>query len=128
MVRECFKLNTGLLFDRKMLKIIGMDPDSLWPEVKPRPPPIHAFSGNPPPAVRPFLSLFGENGSTEEDFVSEEEEELADARSPINDMLNISKSWWILELVPQKLRFQKDDDTWTSRISCVSPSLPLHGC
>lgn len=122
MVRECFKLNTGILFDRKMFKFIGMDPDTLWPEVKARPPPVYNFSGNPPPLTRPFLNVHCENGMIEEDnsFVNEEEEELADAMSPINDMLKIARSWWLLELVPQQIRFQKDDDTWTSKISYVS--------
>ncbi len=128
MVRECFKLKTGILFERKMFSFIGMDPDVVWPEVKPRPAPILKFSGNPPPATRPFLNVIGENGLVEEDntFVNEEEEELADSRSPINDMLKIGKSWWILEFVPQKIRFQKDDDTWTSQLSCVSVSFPRH--
>jgi hypothetical protein len=122
MVRECFKLNTGILFDRKMFKVIGMDPDTLWPDVKPRPPPVREFSGNPPPKTRPFLTLPGTNGELVEDnyFISEEEEELADARSSINDMLKIAKSWWILEFIPQKLRFQKDDDTWITKFSCVA--------
>lgn len=119
MVRECFKIGTGILFDRKMFKYIGMDPESVWPEVKTRPPPVHEFSGTPPPSTRPFLTLPGDNGAPVEDnsFVSEEEEDLADAKSDINDMLEIAKSWWIMELVPQKIKFQKDDDTWTSKIS-----------
>ncbi|KAJ3574362.1 hypothetical protein NP233_g1816 [Leucocoprinus birnbaumii] len=119
MVRECFKLNTGILFDKKMFKYIGMDPDTLWPVVKSRPPPVCKFSGDPPPPTRDFLTLPGRNGMLVEDnsFVNEEEEELADAKSPINDMLKIAKSWWLLELVPQKIRFQKDDDTWTSKLS-----------
>lgn len=121
MVRECFKIGTGILFDRKMFKYIGMDPESVWPEVKTRPPPVHEFSGMPPPSTRPFLTLPGDNGAPVEDnsFVSEEEEDLADAKSDINDMLEIAKSWWIMELVPQKIKFQKDDDTWTSKISYV---------
>jgi len=119
MVRECFKLETGIMFDRKMFKFIGMDPNTLWPDVKPRPPPVSHFSGNPPPPTRPFLNVLGENGMVEEDktFVSEEEEELADCRSPINDMLKIGKAWWLLEFVPQQIRFQKDDDTWASKLS-----------
>ncbi|KAF9449973.1 hypothetical protein P691DRAFT_811324 [Macrolepiota fuliginosa MF-IS2] len=119
MVRECFKLKTGILFDRKMFSFIGMDPDNLYPEVKPRPPPVRDFSGRPPPLHRPLLNLSGVNGVVDEDntFITEEEEELADAKSKINDMLKIAKSWWILELFPQNIRFQRDDDTWTSKIS-----------
>ena len=121
MVRECFKIDTGILFNPSMLTHIGMDPKSLWPKVKARPPPVHRFSGKPPPKIRPFLTLPGANGALVEDnsFVSEEEEDLADATSDINDMLDVAKSWWIMELVPQKIKFQKDDDTWTSKISYV---------
>jgi len=121
MVRECFKIGTGILFDRKMFAHIGIDPKSLWPEVKTRPPLVHEFSGMPPPETRPFLTLPGANGAPIEDdsFVSEEEEDLADATSDINDMLKIAKLWWLAELIPQKIKFQKDDDTWTTKISYV---------
>jgi hypothetical protein len=61
----------------------------------------------------------GANGGFDDvnDFVNEEEEDLADALSNANDMLNIAKSWWILEYVPQKIRFQKDDDSWARKLS-----------
>ncbi|PPR06254.1 hypothetical protein CVT24_000926 [Panaeolus cyanescens] len=118
MVRECFKLNTGILFNRDTFKHIGMDPSSVWPKVKPRPPPVTEFSGAKPPLTRP-LPIMGVNGALQdvEDFVNEEEEDLADALSPINDMLNISKTWWLLECIPQKIRFQRDDDTWVRKLS-----------
>jgi len=104
-----------------MFAHIGLDPKSVWPEVKIRPPPVHEFSGTPPPETRPFLTLPEANGAPIEDdsFVSEEEEDLADATSDINDMLEIAKSWWIMELIPQKIKFQKDDDTWMTKISYV---------
>ncbi|KAJ3573149.1 hypothetical protein NP233_g2619 [Leucocoprinus birnbaumii] len=119
MVRECFKLKTGILFDKKMFRYIGMDPSSVWPVVKARPQPVSKFSGSPPPPTRAFLTLPGTNGKPVEDnsFVNEEEEELADAKSRTNDMLDMAKSWWLLELVPQQIRFQKDDDNWTSKFS-----------
>ncbi|KAF9055647.1 hypothetical protein BJ165DRAFT_1412195 [Panaeolus papilionaceus] len=118
MVRECFKINSGILFNRDTFKHIGMDPNNLWPKVKPRPPPVTEFSGNPPPPTRP-LPIMGVNGVLQEveDFVSEEEEDLADAMSSINDMLKISKVWWLLECIPQKIRFQKDDDSWVRKLS-----------
>jgi hypothetical protein len=47
------------------------------------------------------------------DFVSEEEEDLADAVCPIYDQLKCAPLWWILEVLPQTLRHQNDDDTWT---------------
>jgi uncharacterized protein (DUF2235 family) len=118
MVRECFNLNTGILFLRDTFKMIGLDYTTLWPTVQERPPPLTSFTGEPPARTRPMLTM-GVNGSIEdvEDFVSEEEEDLADILSPINDMLKISKTWWIMECIPQKIRFQKDDDAWVQKLS-----------
>lgn len=39
MIRQCFETNTGIIFDKDMLKsMVGIDADMLYPEVKPRPP------------------------------------------------------------------------------------------
>ncbi|KAH9486042.1 hypothetical protein JR316_0000106 [Psilocybe cubensis] len=118
MIRECFKLRTGIMFHRDSFKIAGIDPCTLWPHVKDRPDPVTEFSGAPPQKTRDLriLSLNGAS-ATVDDFVNEEEEDLADALSDKNDMLKISKSWWILELIPQKIKFQKDDDSWATRLS-----------
>ena len=118
MIRECFKLKTGILFHRDAFKVVGLDPTTLWPKVLPRPKPVTTFSGNPPAPTKPFLimGVNGGHGGTN-DFVNEEEEDLADALSDINDMLNIAKSWWILEYIPQKIKFQKDDDSWVRKLS-----------
>ncbi|KAH7905545.1 hypothetical protein BJ138DRAFT_1017569 [Hygrophoropsis aurantiaca] len=40
MIRQCFIANTGILFHRETFKKIGMDPDTLYPDVQSRPPPI----------------------------------------------------------------------------------------
>jgi hypothetical protein len=40
MIRECFKTNTGIMFDVDGLREIGLDPARLYPEVLPRPPPL----------------------------------------------------------------------------------------
>jgi len=120
MIRQCFILKTGILFHRNMFKKVGLEADNLWPKVKPRPSSTMSFSGQPPAQTRPTPDM-GPSRVIDEvtDFVSEEEEDLADARSPINDMLKIGKSWWILEFVPQKIRFQNDEDSWISKLSCV---------
>ncbi len=119
MIRECFKLKTGILFHRDSFNIVGMDPTSLWPYVKARPEPVKTFSGDPPPLERKGMHLVGVNGTLKQidDFINEEEEDLADALSPKNDMLNISPSWWILEVIPQQIRFQTDDDSWVRKLS-----------
>lgn len=121
MVRECFKLKTGILFHQEAFAVIGMDHNTLWPQVKPRPPPVTTFSkGHPPPLTRPFHTMgINHTAGADDDFVNEEEEDLADALSPINDMLEIAKSWWILEFIPQQIRFQTDEDSWVRKLSCV---------
>jgi len=40
MVRECFKTNSGIIFNTSALQELGMDPSSLYPYVTPRPPPL----------------------------------------------------------------------------------------
>ena len=120
MIRQCFILKTGILFHRNMFKQVGMEADNLWPKVKFRPLPVMSFSGHPPDKTRPTHEMGPSRVIGEVmDFVSEEEEDLADAGSPINDRLKIGKSWWILEFVPQKIRFQNDADSWVSKLSCV---------
>lgn len=65
------------------------------------------------------MGVDGINGRLDydNDFVNEEEEDLADALSNANDMLDKAKLWWILECIPQKIRFQKDDDSWVKKLS-----------
>ncbi|KAJ7457836.1 hypothetical protein FB451DRAFT_589308 [Mycena latifolia] len=111
MIRQCFLLKTGILFHGDMLRLVGMDPATLHPRVLPRPP---ALMKSPQDSRRSTMtkasSLF------DLDFRSEEEEELADALSSINDELKKRKVWWILELLPQTLRYQENDDSWTQKL------------
>ncbi|KAF7436007.1 hypothetical protein PC9H_002833 [Pleurotus ostreatus] len=118
MIRQCFLVDTGIMFHRASFKKIGMDPDSLYPYVKQRPPMITHPSASLPPSPTTVNSghypapLIGG-----EDFISEEDEDLADAMSPINDMLKNLKAWWLLEVVPLKRRWQQDDDSWARKLS-----------
>ncbi|KAJ7631645.1 hypothetical protein DFH06DRAFT_1223719 [Mycena polygramma] len=111
MIRQCFLLETGILFHADMLRLVGMDPDTLYPRVLARPPPLlklpQATSSG---TVKTLGSL------AECDFMNEEEEDLADALSPINDELKRVKLWWILEVLPQKLRFQEGNNSWTQKL------------
>ncbi|THU97418.1 hypothetical protein K435DRAFT_721914, partial [Dendrothele bispora CBS 962.96] len=51
-----------------------------------------------------------------QDFVNEEEEDLKDALSEINDELVSVKAWWVLELLPQKVKYQNENDEWVEKI------------
>ncbi|KAF8435755.1 hypothetical protein L210DRAFT_3484163 [Boletus edulis BED1] len=129
MIRQCFLANTGIMFHRSMFKQIGMDPTSLYPHVVERPPatyqtpPPRSPPGTPdslkgysvplPQVVQndPTVVAYSDGGT----FVSEEQEDLADALCPIYDQLAIAPWWWILETIPQKLHYQSDeDDSWNN--------------
>ena len=126
MIRQCFMVNTGIMFHREAFKRIGLDPDMLWPVVRPRPPAVSTFSSMPTspahfiiPSISTARTLVEECEEDGLDFVSEEEEDLADAVCPIYDQLKCAPLWWILEVLPQTLRHQNDDDTWTRTLQCV---------
>ncbi|CAE6454862.1 unnamed protein product [Rhizoctonia solani] len=124
MVRECFLNNTGILFHSSELAEIGISPCSLWPVVKaptPPSPPIEVETKHElgptdgtlvdsPPATplpgNPLLPLTRLTLVLEDDAL--------DAVTPIYDQLAISKKWWILEVLPQRQRYQRHDKTWRS--------------
>ncbi|KAJ7696741.1 hypothetical protein B0H17DRAFT_391005 [Mycena rosella] len=109
MIRQCFLLETGILFHRDMLRLVGIDPSTLSPDVLPRPPPLLK---TPKESQRSAATAM----SSLIDFRSEEEEDLADALTPIHDELKRVKLWWILEIIPQKLRYQGNNDSWTHKL------------
>ncbi|PBL00092.1 hypothetical protein ARMGADRAFT_1006349, partial [Armillaria gallica] len=110
MIRQCFLLNTGILFHREMLKPFGIEPSNLYPVVKPRPPPITSL---PSPS------------EASSDTVCEETEDLKDALCPLYDQLSLVPAWWILELLPARIRYQKHDDTWSKTVT-VNAGSPRH--
>ncbi|KAJ7123421.1 hypothetical protein C8R44DRAFT_620488 [Mycena epipterygia] len=85
MIRECFKADTGMIFDAQRLHELGLDPATLCPIVAPRPPPL-------PVGTAKLESI--------PPRTSEEEEDLRDALCPIYDSLELKPVWWILELIP----------------------------
>ncbi|KAK0457434.1 uncharacterized protein EV420DRAFT_1480512 [Desarmillaria tabescens] len=97
MIRQCFLVNTGIIFHRELLKQLGMEPASLHPTVHPRP----AMDV----VTKPIYAT------------TEEEADILDALCPIYDELKIAPGWWILELIPTKLRYQKGDNTWAKAIT-----------
>ncbi|KAK0457554.1 uncharacterized protein EV420DRAFT_1271505 [Desarmillaria tabescens] len=144
MIRECFKAQTGIMFDSDRLREIGLDPATLYPSVKPRPRALSVKSAiiqrepKKKPLFERILSTFrrlppalpdtpdeGQTLTPETLSVSmddeqcppigtEEEEELGDVLSPIYDQLKRSKLWWILELMPMEFRRQTGNGEWVS--------------
>ncbi|KAK0445919.1 hypothetical protein EV421DRAFT_1734551 [Armillaria borealis] len=136
MIRECFKAETGIMFDSERLREIGLDPATLYPFVTARPPALSVGSAMIPTGRRKTLLLkrlvsklrrhplpvsdegqpFAQEASIEDPPIgTEEEEELRDALSLMYDQLKLSKSWWILELVPLEFRQQVENGKLVSR-------------
>ncbi|KAF8066494.1 hypothetical protein FPV67DRAFT_1190302 [Lyophyllum atratum] len=120
MIRECFKAKTGILFTADGLRGIGLDPASHYPEVQPRPAPS-PVSGSLIQSIPGKIQLRdgyeaippAANGVSPK---TEEEHELLDALAPIYDQLSLVWwFWWILELIPQRQRYQLADKTWEKK-------------
>ena len=141
MVRECFKTNSGIIFHTELLREIGIDPSTIYPAVLPRPPALFDRAKTQvveePPSTsfvaRIYNFFFQKSGANTAQldaqkitFTNEEEEELRDALSPKYDQLCISWSWWILEILPMSVRYQKNDNQWMSTLKYVNLVSP--GC
>jgi len=126
MIRETFKTKSGIMFETDGLRSIGLDPNSLYPDVAPRPPALPVGSARirriPPKPSKPIIT----DPAPEHPIVdlhaeliphrTEEELELQEALSPIYDQLDLAWFWWILEVIPMKHRHQRPDDSWMSHI------------
>ena len=117
MIRQCFLAETGIMFNAELLPKIGLDPRTLHPLLD-RPDVVTLER-----ADRTRI-LNDPNGKSKiiahkDAILTEEEEDLVDILSPINDELSRSKSWWLLEIIPLKYRHQKKDGTWIWRMRCV---------
>lgn len=140
MIRQCFLRNTGIRFHTDLLRTVGLDPATLYPEVLSRPPPVHRwtsierrspkFTGRNTTRSsfasvharedpgRPIHHSMGYAGVSRRDMhLNEEEEDLADAVSPIYDQLALRWGWWSLELLPMRRRVQDNDGRWTEQIT-----------
>ena len=119
MVRQCFLAKTGIIFYRSMFKQIGMDEAALYPNVLDRPPPV--YQTLPAPSLKgysmPKPHVVHDPTVVPRAFVSEEQEDLADATCLLHDQLKIAPGWWILEVIPQMLNYQRDEDnSWDKGI------------
>ena len=120
MIRECFRTNTGIQFYRESFKEVGLDPDTF---LDPRPPALaptatrvadieaaaRAAAHASEPSDGTLVEAQG-SPTAASSFISEEDEELADALSPKYDQLELSKPWWILEFLPIRYREQNRKD------------------
>jgi hypothetical protein len=95
MIRECYKTQSGILFEPDKLRGVGLDISSLWPEVKPRPPPSSVEDG-----MKILTIESAEKRKNGAKIRSEEWEELKDALSPAYDQLSLRRAWWLLEILP----------------------------
>ncbi|KAG2066688.1 hypothetical protein BDR04DRAFT_1160036 [Suillus decipiens] len=124
MIRQLFKLNIGIAFHRNMFAKIGMEPEMLKPSVvmNPRPPSLYQYPNlkSPSPgsssklhvplpeivANDPAMIVYSDGGKC----VNDGPEDLADATSPMYDLLRLAPAWWILEVIPQMYQYQDDND------------------
>ncbi|KAG6905064.1 hypothetical protein DXG01_005308, partial [Tephrocybe rancida] len=129
MVHECFKTNTGMMFNTEALRTIGLDPVTLYPYVLPWPPPrLDALSEFFSKAKKAswFASITVRRNKkkhtapsrvvtvNDHSVIDEEMEDLKDALSPVYDQLKLKRGWWILEIMPLNLRYQNGNNEWVT--------------
>lgn len=145
MIRECFRVNSGIQFYRETFKDIGLDPATFDSDSfrDPRPPPItptpelvaqtvaaakaaaddakaaekaakkadaKVTCHDHEPSDGTLVAYVQASPTAASSFKSEEDEEFADALSDKYDQLELSKPWWILELLPMRHREQNRKD------------------
>lgn len=119
MIRQCFLCNTGIRFHAELLRTVGLDPASLFPAVKPRPPalapPMSSHDADYAWVMKHIKEATGDasvpvDGDCPQ--LSEEEEDLVDALCPIYDQLKLAPSWWVLEVLPMTQRVQNKENEW----------------
>ena len=121
MIRQCFLVNTGIQFYYDTFKQVGLDPNTLFPSVTPRPAELKPFPATlaetrasahvaePTDAITDEVQAAPIAASA---FKMEEEEELMDALSPIYDQLKLAKAWWILEFLSLRVQNRKEFPYW----------------
>lgn len=128
MIRECFRVDTGIQFYREAFKGVGLDPDTFL--INPRPPALDPTAARVAQAKTAAHAAEPSDGTLVDEaqasptaattFVSEEDEEFADAVSPLYDQLKLSKAWWILEVLPVRAHEQnRSDYKWNHEWRCV---------
>ncbi|KAK3624805.1 hypothetical protein LTR56_020770 [Elasticomyces elasticus] len=145
MLRQCFECNTGIIFKVHRLAEEGLDVHTLWPtytslgvplmgpspsmmekheegKIAPitrRSSVLKAVDEDDPQGLHDVVLWKDERrGKMHEDWVPEHVEDYFDCISRINDQLVDAKGWWILEILPLKVRVQlKDSEEWVKKLS-----------
>jgi len=149
MIRECFKTTSGIKFESAKLRLIGLDPSTLLydangkiPE-RPKQADVNYAKIARAPESKPNIlvrawrgvkSFFGFKtpdashiNEAAPGTLTEEQEELRDALSPMYDQLKLKWYWNILEYLPLTTRYQGKDNKWiTSNKSVFFHSLHAH--
>ena len=101
------------MFKADALREVGLDPSRLYPHVLSRPDPLSLKNADP----NRICYNNGVVSATDPGVIfNEEEEDLADALSPINDQLSLSPVWWLLELLPMRQKCLEEDGRWETKI------------
>ncbi|KAK5746365.1 hypothetical protein LTR17_000745 [Elasticomyces elasticus] len=145
MLRQCFECNTGIIFKVHRLAEEGIDVHTLWPTytslgvpllgpspsmmekheerkfapITRRSSVLKAVDEDDPQGFHDVVLWRDERrGKMHEDWVPEHVEDYFDCISRINDQLIDAKGWWILEILPLKVRVQlKDSEEWVKKVS-----------
>jgi hypothetical protein len=129
MVRQCFLARTGIMFTADFVQSFGINPATIYPEVLPRPEPLpvdgltikrmHKRSRDD------SKSPGKDEGPNAPVHLTEEEEDLYDALSPNYDMLEISPTWWLLEILPTIRRYVMKDNRVGKALKYAQSPSPL---
>ncbi|KAI6136041.1 hypothetical protein F5141DRAFT_1071811 [Pisolithus sp. B1] len=113
MIREIFKANVGIVFYRSMFQQIGMAPSTLLSPSDPHPPIIFNSPKKSIYDVPDHVNGRAVQCDPAGKCVSEEVEDLNDARAPMCDRLKLAPFapfWWTLEVLPQVRYYLREKD------------------
>ncbi|EIM20752.1 hypothetical protein WALSEDRAFT_60830 [Wallemia mellicola CBS 633.66] len=114
MFRQAFKAETGIIFQTHLLDYHGLDIGTLYPIVKPRPE-AHYKVPDEFPQMPNLKDVPIERYDRSK--LSEEDEDVLDSLSCINDQLELSKIWWLLEYYPQMEVYQDGTGKFRKRFT-----------
>jgi hypothetical protein len=105
MIQECFRTKTGIQFRPGALEALGLDLGTRY-HARPNSPQQPLVTGDMEAPRDPSTINDSIMSASASAFTTREEEERADALSPMHDELDNVKVWWILEYLPLRHRRQ----------------------